>query len=400
MLNQELLKATRRFQCWMQGEALPLWVERGMHEGRVHYERLLVSGEPDRGVDVRVRVQARQAFSYANAFSRGWAPQGQLIATKLYRFLDTRARHPNKADGYVHLLNNNFDVIDQKQDLYDHAFYLLAFSSLYQSTQNLLYIERAEALMIYLDEHYASSLGGWLEGDYRCDYRRQNPHMHLFEAFMSLYESSGNVSWLVRASEMFALFQLRFYDSENKVVLEVFDENWQPRKGEKEQIIEPGHLYEWVWLLRWYEDLSGTDVSYWADNLYESADRMGVSASGLIYDEVNLDASMRNESKRLWPMTERIKASLAQAKAGKTHHESRAAETITLLFKYYLDVPVSGSWIDQRGSEDEVICDMAPASTLYHLMVACMEAVDYCNMRQYIECSDNNNEVRHEACSD
>lgn len=378
MLNNELREASQRFQRWMENDALPLWTAKGIDPVTGgHYERLTPAGEPDLTANTRVRVQARQAFSYAAAYDRGWLANGRDLALGLCQFIEEHARHPQAEDGYVHLMDSQWQVIDQKQDLYDHAFYLLAFSWLYKITQDRQFLERAQSLQHWLDQAFGSLVGGWIEGDYDAPCRRQNPHMHLFEAYMSLYENTQQPQWLSRAGELFALFQTRFFDAENHLLLEFFSDDWQshPEKG---NIIEPGHMVEWVWLLRWYQQLTGRDVSLWADALYQKAYALGFAVSGLMFDDMNSDGSVRAQTKRTWPMTEVIKANIAQARAGHTECELRAAEAINVLFAQYLEVPVRGSWVDQRGKNDEVINANAPASTLYHLIVACMDVVDYC----------------------
>ncbi|WP_244884536.1 AGE family epimerase/isomerase [Marinagarivorans algicola] len=380
MVNNTLITASLRFQRWMTNEALPLWMSRGIvpHK-QCHYERLKANGEPDLETNTRVRVQARQAFAFASAYRRGWAPEGRSLAVQLCEFIEKNARHPHASGGYVHLMDSEWNIADYKQDLYDHAFYLLAFAWLYTITGDAIYLDRAESLQRWLDDSFASPVGGWREGDYEVGARRQNPHMHLFESYMSLYEATEQAHWLARAGEIFALFQTRFFDAEHRVLREFFDDNWQPHP-DAGNIIEPGHMVEWVWLLHWYGRLSGRNVSIWADALYEKAYQIGFASSGLMFDDMNIDGSARGSTKRSWPMTEVIKANIAQAKAGHKDGEERAAEAIDLLFTYYLDcAKVAGSWVDQRGANDEVVNDFAPASTLYHLMVACTEVVDYCN---------------------
>lgn len=390
-LNADLQQAGLRFQQWIQQEALPLWSKQGFDaDTGAHYERLLPCGSPDKECDVRLRVQARQAFSFAKAYHEGWAPRGNMLAASLYLFIEQSGRHDSADEGYTHLLNVDFEVVDQTQDLYDHAFYLLSFAWIHKALGWPEALDRANALLDYLDSRFGSIDGGWFEGDYDADCRRQNPHMHLFEAFLSLYEASSDERWLARASEIFSLFQLRFFDKKRAVLLEFFDEEWQPLAGDKGEIVEPGHMMEWVWLLRWYERLSGRDVSPWANAMYEKALEIGIDAdSGLMFDEVTADGADLGSTKRTWPMTEYVKAAIAQANSGKTDCEQDAAKAINLLFKYYLDVPVSGSWIDRRGADNEIISDVAPASTLYHIIVACSEVVAYCDARSIQALANN-----------
>ncbi len=381
MLNTDLHEANLRFQRWMREACLPLWAGQGIDPASGgHYERLTPEGLPDREVSIRVRVQARQAFAFAFAHCKGWLEEGDVLSLRLLRFIEEQARHTTAADGYTHLMDADFQVIDARQDLYDHAFMFLAFAWIYRATGRKSVLDRAQALLAYFDKTFGAVTGGWYEGNYDVDCRRQNPHMHLFEAFMALYEASGDSHWLARASEMFSLFQSRFFDRGSGALLEFFTDDWVVLGNDKGRIIEPGHMVEWVWLLRWYSALSGRNVDLYADALYERAYAIGFDArSGLMYDETYIDGAPRAGTKRCWPMTEVIKANIAQARAGRDECEQRAADAIHTLFDYFLDVPVKGAYLDQRGADNEVVSAVAPASTLYHLVVACAEVSHYCS---------------------
>lgn len=72
-----------------------------------------------------------------------------------------------------------------------------------------------------------------------------------------------------------------------------------------------------------------------------------------------------------------IKASLVQIREGNADAEAIAVKGVDNLFTYYLCASTPGSYVDQRGKNDEVVVDVAPASTLYHLIVAAMELLDH-----------------------
>ena len=381
----ELLSCAAKFESWMKDECLPLWAERGIDKvSGGHYEQLGVDGLPDLTAHNRVRVQARQIFSYAYAYSKGWLPTGADMANELLHFMVSHALHPTARQGFSHLMDARFNVVDAKQDLYDHAFIFLAYSAVYRATANKDVLDAATQLLSYWDEHFGSIVGGWHEGDYDAPHRRQNPHMHLFEAFMSLYECSRDVRWLARASEIFALFQVHFFDSKRGVVLEYFNHNWQPHAGEFGTQIEPGHMMEWVWLLRWYQRLSGHDVSRYTQPLYVKALELGFyGQSKLMFDFVYIDSdanvTLHSGTKRCWPTTELIKAHIAQARAGNLQAEKLAAQSIEQLFTYFVSAETVGGYCDQRGENNEITNANIAASTLYHLIVACGEVLQYCN---------------------
>lgn len=374
-----LLAASARLEQWITEDALPLWLRLGVDPATgAHYERLTPTGAVDKSADVRVRVQARQAFVFALAFDRGWCEEGKSVATGLLKFVRERAAHPTAGGGYTHLMNPAFHVIDIKQDLYDHAFFLLANAWCYRAFGDVEALREAERLVAHLDSRFGSVAGGWIEGDYPYTCRRQNPHMHLFEAFLALYDATGNARWLARAGEIFALFQNRFFSERDGVLFEFFDEDWARLVDERGDVVEPGHMMEWVWLLDWYGRRTGRPVAQYIDALYARGLEIGMAESGILFDAVAPDGRVIDSGKRCWGITELIKASLVQIRAGHPHAEAIAVKGVDDLFRYYLCASTPGSYVDRRGANDEVIVDVAPASSLYHLIVAAVELIDHC----------------------
>lgn len=372
-----LRDAAKRLESWIRDQALPLWSQQGINPNNgANYERFTADGKVDLESTTRARVQARQAFFFTVASVRGWSQDAGDIAKGLLAFTQAHARHES-GKGYIHLFDKNYAVVDTKQDLYDHAFFVLANAWAYRAFGDRVYLDEAEALIAHLDAQFLSVYGGWTEGDYDYACRRQNPHMHLFEAILALYDATGDAKWLARAAEIFGLFQAHFFDAEKGVLFEFFGEDWTRLPDTKGETVEPGHMMEWVWLLDWYGQRVGRDVSAYTKALYENALARGMAPSGLLYDAIYSDGRVMDPNKRCWGITELIKASLVQIRAGNNEAEAVAIKAIDDLFTYYLCSPTAGSYVDQRGANDEITVDVAPASTLYHLVVAATELLDH-----------------------
>ena len=377
-MTQALRAAASRLEHWIKNDALPLWLARGIEPStKANYERLTPAGVADLESTTRVRVQARQAFFFAAAYDRGWCPEGKSVAKNLLAFVQKTATHPTAGGGYTHLLNKDFVVVDTKQDLYDHAFFLLANAWCYRAFGEESYLLEADKLIAHLDARFGSAVGGWIEGDYAYACRRQNPHMHLFEAFLALYDATNNAKYLARVGELFALFQAHFFDAEHNVLFEFFDDNWARLPNIKGDTVEPGHMMEWVWLLDWYHRRTGRPVAHYTKALYTRGLEIGMDKSGLLFDAVSYTGEVIDPNKRCWGITELIKASLVQIREGNADAEAVAVKGVDDLFTYYLCASTPGSYVDQRGANDEVVVDVAPASTLYHLIVAAMELIDH-----------------------
>jgi mannose/cellobiose epimerase-like protein (N-acyl-D-glucosamine 2-epimerase family) len=372
-----LNELAQKLEAWTVREALPLWQRVGLDpERKGHYECLKEDGNPDLESNVRVRVQARQAFVYATASYRGWC-KGEETARQLLTFMEQHAAHPSAGGGFTHLLDANFTVIDTRQDLYDHAFAVLAYAWAYRAFGDLNYLARSEALVAHLDARFSADYGGWLEGDYEYSVRRQNPHMHLLETMLALYDATGEAKWLGRAGELVTLFESRFYDSDQQVLFEFFEHDWSRSASPQGQQVEPGHMMEWVWLLDWYSRRSGRPLDKYTQALFRKGLEIGMSDSGLLYDAVEPGGRVLKGTKRCWGITELIKAALVRARAGDADAEQVAARGLHNLFEYYLCAPTPGAYVDQRDERDQVSVGTAPASTLYHLLVLLAEVQDY-----------------------
>ncbi|NIB42162.1 mannose-6-phosphate isomerase [Pseudomaricurvus alkylphenolicus] len=355
-----------------------------MHQGNQGaVERLSFDGSADLKSDKRTRVTARQMFVLAYATQMDWLSGAGNLITGLEAYLDASARHPEFSQGYVHRLEANNSIAEGRQDTYDLAFFLLAYAWRFRALGDKQALQRAELLMRHLDHNFKGDRGGWEDKQTEVIIRRQNPHMHLFEAFIALYEATGSSKWLARAGEVFNLFETRFYDDNNEVLLEYFDAHWNPITINGHYLVEPGHMLEWVWLLCRYNEYANTPVVRYTEALYERALELGTDPnSGLLWDQVSPEGQVITASKRCWPMTELIKANIALAGEGHSRYESRAAEAIELLLHHYLKVPTPGSYIDRLDAQNKVIDHSAPASTLYHLALAAGESALYCRSQE------------------
>lgn len=378
-MNPKLARSTDKLVRWVQEEALPLWSQCGVDSRNGSaFEKLTPKGAPDLTSSRRLRVQARQMFVFSRAEQMGWAQGLGGVVKRMGEFVSRYGTLPSRSDGYVHLVDHDFNVIDDKFDVYDHAFFLLSSGASYGAYGRYADQRRAYNIANWLDSKFKHPAGGWKEGNYSAPFRRQNPHMHLFEAFLFLYEVTNKDVWLDRAQGIHQLFLQHFYSAQDGVVQEYFDDNWNLAEGAEGEAVEPGHMMEWIWLLRWYERVSGKDQGAVANRLYQRTLEIGRDeASGLLFDCVDRNGRVVVASKRLWPLTEYIKASLSQARCGYGGAEEHAAEGIELLFEYYISSTVSGTYIDRRGPDNEVCDPTVFASTLYHLLGAAIEAHEY-----------------------
>lgn len=211
--------------------------------------------------------------------------------------------------------------------------------------------------------------------------RRQNPHMHLLEAFLALHEVTGEPEWLVRAEAIVGLFTRSFYDAETGQLTEFFDRDWRESARDGVRLREPGHHFEWVWLLHRYGRFAGEDwVHPVMQRLFDWAWQRGIDRreGGIFaaYDAVDPNGQvLAAGSKRLWPQTEALKACLALAEAGgHPPAEEGAAAILESLFANFVSRD-HALWHDQFSGAGAMIAPAIPASSLYHLYLAITEVI-------------------------
>jgi mannose-6-phosphate isomerase len=173
---------------------------------------------------------------------------------------------------------------------------------------------------------------------------------------------------------MFKLFATRFFQPGTGTLCEYLTEELSPQSGPMGDIVEPGHHYEWVWLLRQLQRLTGESVETYTSSLYRHADAHGWDGEGLIVDELGSAGNIITASRRTWPLTEAAKANIAEGEHARGTFDKKAAHCFTSLAERFLARPIAGGWMDRISPSGAPLADFMPASTLYHLVCALAEA--------------------------
>lgn len=355
-----LAEARRWYDAWLAQAALPLWSTAGVDPASGAFrESLTVDGAP---VDapLRARVLARQAFVFAEASAQD--PRLLDTARRGLGFLRAHFRQP---DGRVAFKTDRQGrVLDDRACLYEQDFALLAMSGLHRAGDaGADWPAEARALRGAL-EAMRHPAGGFREAD---DHPFQsNAHMHLFETCLA-WEAAGEADWADLSDEIAELALTRFIDADGGFLREFFEADWRPAGGGDGRWVEPGHQFEWAWLLeRWGRARDEPRARAAARRLFEhgmtGVDRGRGVAVNVLWD----DLTVRDASARLWPQTEWLKAALI---LGEERDALAAADGLAK----YLATPARGVWRDKLAPDGTFVAEPAPASSLYHIWVALSE---------------------------
>ncbi|WP_254607470.1 AGE family epimerase/isomerase [Brevundimonas vesicularis] len=363
---ESLEAGAARFAAWLRQSALPTWSTLGQGENGAFEEVLGLDGRHI-SASRRARVQARQLQVYAEAGRQGWrGPWKAVVETGLNQ-LRTAYLRP---DGQMRtLLAADGSPLDETVMIYDQAFLIFALASISNATTQPALEAEASAvrdlLLRQVDAH-----GGLRESGSHP--YQSNAHMHLLEAALSWEEAGGSREWNVLADQIVHLARTRFISAGTGSLREFFDAEWSPAAGEDGRLVEPGHQFEWAWLLARYgrsRDDAGILSDAW--RLYESGLK-GVDAKrGTAMDALNIDGSVRSPRSRLWPQTEWLKASLILATLNDDVRRAQcldqAARAQRAVWRY---LTPQGLWHDKMLENGSFIDEPAPASSFYHIMAA------------------------------
>jgi mannose/cellobiose epimerase-like protein (N-acyl-D-glucosamine 2-epimerase family) len=359
-------------KSWLFDAALPLWWNVGFDRSAgCFHERIGHDGKPVI-LPRRIRVQARQTFVYAMAGNLGWTGPWREAAGAGADVLLGRGLRDDGGTNYQ--LDETGLPKDKSRDLYDAAFVAFALAHAARMLGRRECLAAAEHLLDWTFDHWSHPKGGLMEGDLMpVPPRRQNPHMHILEALLATVEAGGDKRHLDRAGRIVDLFGSKF--AKDGVLLEFFDEAWTPAQGDEGRITEPGHQFEWAWLLDRYARATGTTIPAVADRIYAHGEDFGVDrATGVTVDEVWANGSVRTPTSRFWPHTERIKVNVIRAERGDVRAAVRAVQAFDVLMGY-CSVPINGLWRDRRHPDGSFVEEAAPASSFYHAMLAFAELI-------------------------
>ncbi len=353
--------------------ALKIWSEKGVDTSYI--EALDFKGAPLSNIPRRGRVQARQLLVFSMAHCKGFDSLDNKYLTQA-ETLYTHILNEYTINGVLIFMRSSKQK-DTHLFAYEQAFMLMALSWLYKATKKDIYKKHAYQLWSWLDKNlFNKSYDGFdiaIPQD-QNDPRQQNPHMHLFEACIICYYNFCDDIWKERTNWLFSLFKTYFWKDVYGSLVEFFTPDWKlhPFKG---KYIDPGHHFEWCWLLNIYQALTTEKISNWQTKLFERGIAIGLNENGFGKDEVFINGVDYRSSSRLWVQCELLKAYIAIYSLTKNDiYKDRATQLTQSLFKYYL-IPSKGIWFDQLSKEGENISGNSPASTFYHLFIAFNEYI-------------------------
>jgi mannose-6-phosphate isomerase len=363
-------------KAWLIEAALPFWAGAGFDDDTgLFVERTDFEG---RQLDVllRLMVQSRQIYVFAHATLLGWFDGREIVQRALQALLKYFATGRAEAP-FAFSVDAEGKVIDSSAGTYGYAFLLFALAW----SRRLLGAEVEQAtvssIIAFLQSRLRHQSGqGFVDALPRRNlFLRQNPQMHMLEACLEVADAFDRAEARAICDDIVRLFETRLFSSRDQALVELHDDRWEIADPAA-AVFEPGHHFEWIWLLERYRIATGRSSEILISALAQRAEREGIDNSGTVIEQVRLIGGERVISRRCWATCEGLKAAASDMRANRDRAaaERRASRFLQALRLNFLSGPFPGGWIDRIDAEGRPLLDYVPASTLYHLMLAIAEA--------------------------
>lgn len=368
---------------WMFDVALPFWASTGLdqtHGGVV--ESLTLDGVSPSGVTFkRARVACRQLYVFSHAQNLGWATAAAAADHIYGHFVDRFWQGPEH--GWARKIATEGAVIDTTPDLYDYAFALFALGWRHKATGDGHALALAHQTLDLIERRFRHPGGHGFHAILPPALpREQNPHMHLMEAALVCAETSGDARFSDLAHDIATLFRTRMCRLPEAVLPEFYDDDWQPIAGDKGRWIEPGHLFEWAWILAQQQTLFRVDNAAIVKALVAWGERYGVDPqTQATFNGVRDDGVALDKGSRTWPNTERMKGWIGLAELTGDDPWPALEGSARLLLDRYLGTAPRGCWIDAFDAAGAPKVEVIPTSSLYHLFLAFAETLRFAEAR-------------------
>ena len=346
----------------------------------------------------RLVTQCRQLAVYAHAST---VKGGQNYIQKLSPKFDFLIDHylTSTQGAWRFSTHNDGTPQDNTLDLYGHSFVIFTLCHLHLGQkachhEDLRPQKLAKDTLYFIKENFENDstpgLAEALSPDLKIlpKIRRQDPHMHMLEACIFAYEIWQDHDYLSMADDMIDLFMMYFATGQDIDLIEFFDANLNvhPNDG---HTVKPGHYFEGVWLIQKYLAIGHAHavkhdkyLRHLANKLLIKGNKHGYDLEyGGIYDLCDHQGQVIQDTKRLWPFAEALKANALMLDQWHDRDElkDRMDAMIHIFENGYIDA--RGFWTETLHRDLSPATDYMPGTTPYHLYFGIVETLNYLQSR-------------------
>ena len=349
---------------------VPLWQGPGWNaELALPFEALSCEQQPLPPQRYRAMACARQLYLFASLIDDPAVPAAAERAAALFRSLQQHF-HDAEHGGWFYSIDPNGAPLDQRKDLYTHAFIIFACAHYWTKVREPLVESVLNAALKVVAERFSDS-NGLYEASLNQDWSTlnsgplQNPLMHLAEAFLATLSVRDDAPVQAALLALADGMQQRFIEPVHNVMLE------KPH-GAVDNWFEPGHQFEWFFLLQSSPLLRQTPLHGSLDRAFSFAEQVGVDPqTGAVCGMLDSDGNLRDGTQRIWAQAEYLRA-LALRPENQPHLQRQ----LLALQQHFLH---AGGWYECLDATGKVSRADMPSTTPYHL------ATCYSGLAQYFD---------------
>jgi mannose-6-phosphate isomerase len=276
--------------------------------------------------------------------------------------------HDAEHGGWFYSIDPQGAPLDQRKDLYTHAFILFACAHYWDKVREPLVESVLNAVLEVLAQRFSTGDGLYeacLERDWSLlnTGPLQNPLMHLAEAFLATLSVREDLAVQRALVELCTAMQQRFIDPQHSVLME------KPL-GSVDNWFEPGHQFEWYFLLESSPLLRGSKLHASVERAFAFTEQLGVDqSSGAVRAMLTLDGHSKDATQRIWAQAEYLRALTLRPDSGPSVlHQLQALQQRSLHAR---------GWYECRDENGEVSRQDMPSTTPYHLATCYGGLADY-----------------------
>ncbi|MFM0341084.1 AGE family epimerase/isomerase [Paraburkholderia fungorum] len=337
---------------------LPLWRGPGFNTAlKLPYEAVRAEDhQPLPAERYRAMACARQLFVFAQA---GDAAHARVLFDSLtHTFQDTRH------GGWFYSVDAQGAPLDTTKDLYTHAFVVFACAEYARRSGSRDALEVVHRTSSLIQSHFAAA-DDLFNAAYAADFATvtgtpiQNPLMHLTEAWLAAREATGDHAFDAALSRLADAIARHFVHAPTGCIAEL-------PIGADDNRLEPGHQFEWFWLVK----QGGTlfETSGLEDALiraFSFAQQHGVDEhTGGVCASLDETGRIKDATQRIWAQTEYLRALANHDDPAVRAALPKQAERFQQRFLR------PQGWFECKTPAGEVARAEMPSTTPYHLATA------------------------------
>ncbi|MES2818543.1 MAG: AGE family epimerase/isomerase [Pseudomonadota bacterium] len=344
---------------------VPLWRGPGWNpELALPYEALL-EGTPLAPQRYRAMACARQLYLFASLIDTPQEADARAHAAQLFDSLQRHFRDPLHG-GWFYSIDPQGAPLDRRKDLYTQAFVVFACAHFLGKVGTPEVEQVLDTALTEVAQQFADGSGLY----HAClaeDWRElgsgplQNPLMHLTEAFLAVLAVRPDAPVQAALEQLVAALPARFVEPRHGLVLE------HPL-GTPDNWFEPGHQFEWFYLLESSPLLRGSPLHAAQQRAFACALAQGVRDDAVLA-RLEVGGRVLDPSQRIWAQAEYLRALTLQP-------DSQAAVLRQLQVWQQRFLSPDG-WHECLDAEGQRARADKPSTSPYHLATCYAGLADY-----------------------